>query len=368
LQIIEEQRWFDQIRKAGFERADKLGPEATSQLKMTGTERDGEKEREVEKLRSIIEEQADTIRVLRSRRPGIRGRIRHWLQPRLGVFYQYPPRRFNIPEHYGSVAGLQGSPTISIVTPSFNQADFLELTIKSVVEQNYPALEYIIQDGGSEDGTVAVLKKYSHYFSHWESTGDKGQAHAINLGFRHATGEIMAYLNSDDLLLPGALPYVAHYFSEHLEVDAVYGHRVLVDEKNREVGRWVLPPHDDHVLSWADYIPQETLFWRRRIWEKVGGNVDESFRFAMDWDLIMRFRDAGARFVRLPRFLGAFRVHPEQKSSKELDDLGQEEMGELRKRCHGREVSDDDIHKNIRTYLLKHVVLNKLYRAKMLRY
>jgi glycosyltransferase involved in cell wall biosynthesis len=368
LQIIEEQRWFAQIREVGSERANKAGPESTSQLRVGGTRGDSDEQREIEKLRSMIEEQAETIRSLTGQRLGIRGRIRHWLQPRLGVFYQYPPRTFHIPGYYRNASGVQGLSTISIVTPSFNQAEFLELTIKSLVEQNYPALEYIIQDGGSEDGTVAVLKKYSNHLSHWESKNDKGQAHAINMGFRHATGEIMAYLNSDDLLLPGTLRYVAHYFSENPEVDVVYGHRVLIDEKNREVGRWVLPSHDNRVLSWADYIPQETLFWRRRMWEKAGGNVDESFRFAMDWDLILRFRDAGARFVRLPRFLGAFRVHSQQKSSKELEDLGHEEMSQLRKRCHGRVVSDHDIHKNIRIYLFKHVVLNKLYRAKILRY
>jgi glycosyltransferase involved in cell wall biosynthesis len=255
-----------------------------------------------------------------------------------------------------------------MVTPSFNQVDFLERTIKSVLEQEYPELQYIVQDGGSEDGTVAVLEKYSNRLSHWESAKDTGQAHAINLGFTNATGEIMAYLNSDDLLLPGTLHYVAHYFSKHADVDVVYGHRVLIDENDREVGRWVLPPHDDHVLSWADYIPQETLFWRRAIWQKAGGCVDEGLRFAMDWDLLLKFRDTGAKFVRLPRFLGAFRVHSQQKSSKELEDLGREEMGQLRKRCHNRDVSDEEIHRHIRMYRLKHVLLNKMYRGKVLRY
>src|SRR5207302_369335 len=147
-------------------------------------------------------------------------------------------------------------------------------------------------------------------------------ANGLNVGFEHATGEIMAYLNSDDVLLPGALNYVANYFREHPEVDVVYGHRVVIDEYDQEIGRWVLPGHDDEVLSWADYVPQETLFWRRRIWEDAGGMIDESFRFAIDWDLLIRFRDAGARMARLPRFLGGFRVHPHQKTSKEMADIG----------------------------------------------
>src|SRR5262249_36979350 len=190
---------------------------------------------------------------------------------------------------------------------------FLERTLKSVLGQGYPRLEYIVQDGGSTDETAEVLERYRGLLHHCESAPDRGQAHAINLGFGHGTGEILAYLNSDDLLLPGTLHYVAHYFATHPEVDAVYGHRVLIDENDAEVGRWVLPPHNDALLSWADYVPQETLFWRRRIWDKVGASLDETFQFALDWDLLIRFRDAGARFVRLPRFLGGFRVHAQQK-------------------------------------------------------
>jgi hypothetical protein len=108
----------------------------------------------------------------------------------------------------------------------------------------------------------------------------------LNWGFRRITGEIMAYLNSDDLLIPGALHHVAEYFHRHPEVD--------IDHDPV----WVLPPHDNDVLSWADYVPQETLFWRRRIWDKIGGAFDESFDFALDWDLLLRFRDVGARLVR----------------------------------------------------------------------
>ena len=106
----------------------------------------------------------------------------------------------------------------------------------------------------------------------------------------------MAWLNSDDLLLPGALFYVAEYFRKHPEVDVIYGHRIIINEDNRETGRWVLPPHNDNMLQWADYVPQETMFWRRDLWDKVGGYVDESFQFAMDWELILRFRNAGAVF------------------------------------------------------------------------
>jgi hypothetical protein len=151
-------------------------------------------------------------------------------------------------------------------------------------------------------------------------------------------------------------------------VDVVYGHRVLVDEYGQEIGRWVMPPHDDAVLSWADYIPQETMFWRREIWEKAGGGIDKSFKFAMDWDLILRFREAGAKIVCLPRFLGAFRVHPHQKTSAEISSQGDREMQQLRKRSLGRVVSEAEINQNIKKYLTRHVLYQKLYRAGLLRY
>lgn len=203
--------------------------------------------------------------------------------------------------------------------------------------------------------------------SRFESRRDAGQANALNLGFLQATGEVMGYLNADDLLLPGALHYVASSFARRPEADVVYGHRVLIDESGHEVGRWVLPPHDDEILSWADYIPQETVFWRRRIWERAGGRIDESFQFALDWDLLLRFRSAGATFVRLPRFLAAFRVHPDQKTSQ-LTEIGAQEMERLRQRCHGRPVSPAEAALHTRRYLRRHLMCDLLYRLGVFRY
>lgn len=225
----------------------------------------------------------------------------------------------------------------------------------SILNQGYPNLEYFVQDGGSDDGTIDVLKQYSDRLSGWESAPDDGQSQAINLGFARTHGEIMAWLNSDDLFLSGALAYVADYFARHPEVDVVYGHRILIDEQDKEIGRWILPRHDDDALAWADFIPQETLFWRRSIWEKAGGQIDESFRFAMDWDLLLRFRGCGARIVRLPCFLGAFRIHDEQKTSAAIHDVGMEEMRRLRARELGRDVTQAEIRRALVPYLLRHV-------------
>jgi hypothetical protein len=142
----------------------------------------------------------------------------------------------------------------------------------------------------------------------------------------------------------------------------------LIDEHDGEIGRWVLPPHVGPVLLWADYVPQETLFWRRRIWDKVGGYMDESFKFALDWELLLRFQAAGAKMVRLPRFLGAFRIHASQKTSSQIDDIGAEEMARLRQQCHGRPISSLEIRRHIRAYLAWSVVYHKLYRLGMLHY
>ena len=129
----------------------------------------------------------------------------------------------------------------------------------------------------------------------------------------------MAYLNSDDMLAPGALEFVAQYFQDHPEVDMVYSHRVIVDDSNKVTGHWILPQHSDWYMQRWDYIPQETCFWRRSIYEKVGG-IDRTYRFALDFDLFVRFMRAGACIRRVDRFLGAFRVHEVSKTSSELHE------------------------------------------------
>lgn len=280
------------------------------------------------------------------------------LKPRIGVLNQYPPRELQIPAKCIHNIPPRNQPRISIVTPSFNQGAFIERTINSVLSQSYQNLEYYVQDGGSKDGTVEILGRYAAGLTGWESSPDKGQSQAINLGFSKTSGEIMAWLNSDDLLLPGTLAYVAQYFNCHPEVDVVYGHRIIIDESDRQIGHWIMPMHDDAILSWADFIPQETMFWRRAIWEKAGGRIDESYHFAMDWDLLVRFREAGARFVRLPRFLGGFRVHQRQKTSAEISEVGILEMGRIQQRLLGRIPTSDETQKAVFWYLLKHVAAN----------
>jgi FkbM family methyltransferase len=289
--------------------------------------------------------------------------VRAMLSPRLGNLNQYPPRKLSLPSR-SPVALPNVTPSISIVTPSFRQGAFVERTLLSVLDQRYPNLEYFVQDGGSQDSTVATLQKHNARLAGWVSEQDSGQSQAINRGFAKTSGEIMAWLNSDDLLLPGALATVADYFNRHPEVDVLYGNRLLIDEDGMEIGRWLMPGHNNSVLSWVDYVPQETLFWRRRIWNRVGGQVDESFRFAMDWDLLVRFRDAGAKFAHIPKFMGAFRIHEQQKTSANINDIGHQEMDRIRVRLLGRLPDRKEIRNAAMPYMLRHIAFDLGYRIK----
>ncbi|MBU3549911.1 glycosyltransferase [Polynucleobacter sp. MWH-Berg-3C6] len=290
-------------------------------------------------------------------------RIHEIIKPRLGNLNQYVPRPMVL-EKNSAKDSMSHFPLISIVTPSYGQGNFVERTILSVLNQGYPKLEYYIQDGGSSDGTIDVLRRHEMRLSGWNSCRDGGQSHALNIAFAKTTGEIMGWLNSDDLMLPGALHLVAQYFDEHPDVDVVYGNRLLIDENDMEIGRWILPGHDSKVLSWADYIPQETLFWRRQIWNRVDSHIDESFRFAMDWDLLIRFRDAGAKFGHISNFLGAFRIHDAQKTSVIINDAGMEEMNRIRIRTTLKKPSNEEVRRAIYPYLFKHLIVDMCYRIK----
>lgn len=230
--------------------------------------------------------------------------------------------------------GSANAPKISIVVPSLNQGRFIGATLQSIVDQAYPNLELIVVDGGSTDDSFSIIQKFESHITWWVSEPDQGQAAAINKGFRKATGEIMAWINSDDLMMPGALHHIADFFSKQPDAQVVYGNRILIDECGQEIGRWILPVHSNNVLLWEDYIPQETLYWRRGAWNAIGSQLDESFRFAMDWDLLLRFFRARVKIERLPFFLGLFRIHPLQKTSSQMASIGKEEM----QRLHCREL------------------------------
>jgi glycosyltransferase involved in cell wall biosynthesis len=210
-------------------------------------------------------------------------------------------------------------PSISVVTPSYNQGRFLERTILSVLNQNYPNLEYIIMDGGSVDGSVEIVRKYEEYVAHWVSEKDNGQTDAIRKGFERGTGIILAYLNSDDVYLPGTLSGVAEIFKENPSVQVLYGNEYRLNESDEIVGEGRLTPYFPSIskfgLVYGGFgIYQPASFWTREIYERAGP-IDPSFIHCMDNDLFVRFAFAGAKFKFAREYLAGFRIHPHSKTS-----------------------------------------------------
>ena len=293
-------------------------------------------------------------------------RLKEFRSPNLFRLYRYParPSKTNLqPKRLSSPAKKDSEtlPQIAIVTPNFNCGKYIERTIQSVLEQGYPNLVYHVQDGGSKDTSLEIIRSYSDRVNSWESVKDRGQSHAINLGFQRVAGEVMGWLNSDDILLPRTLERVGKFFARHPDVDVVYGHRLLIDSEDRVINRWILPAHDHRLIQWADYIPQETMFWRRSLWEQVGGMINEQFQFAMDWDLILRFRRAGAKFYRLPHLLAAFRITDQQKTSQLLASVGRRESNLLRRQELGFIPSDEEVAKQLKSYIRRHWWAEKLH-------
>jgi glycosyltransferase involved in cell wall biosynthesis len=275
---------------------------------------------------------------------------------------QYEPRPLSVPASYLRTQPPDPAPTISIVTPAGRDTPYLERTLESVIGQGYPRLEYIVVHHGSNSGASQILNRHRPRLRCVESRPDRGQANAINAGFDLSRGEIMAWVNSDDVLLPGALSHVSRYFVAHPDVDVVYGHRVLLDESDRDIGLWVTPRHCADSLRWLDWIPQETVFWRRRVWDSVGG-IDESLALAFDWDLFSRFHRSGASIVRLPRFLGGFRKHPAQKT-RVYHEEALVERAKVQERWHGKPITPNELRARIFPYLLRSLPYFAWYGAR----
>lgn len=229
-------------------------------------------------------------------------------------------------------------PRISIVTPSYNQGQFLEQTIDSVLSQNYPNLDYIIIDGGSTDNSIEIIKKYSPYLSYWVSEPDHGQSHAINKGIQVANGEWLAWLNSDDYYLPGALHIVGQFLLQHPDARWVVGTTKIIDGPNEglfvpERGAELLKKKNYIPGRWLDYVctkwsgtstPQISSFWWRAAVIEVGG-IDERYHYAMDHDLYGRLAYAGYDPQIIPETLAVFRKHNDQKTNQGLTPFLREE-------------------------------------------
>lgn len=223
-------------------------------------------------------------------------------------------------------------PRLSIITPSYNQGKFLEATIRSVLLQGYPNLEYIIIDGGSTDHSLEIIKKYDKYLFYWHSQKDRGQADAINQGLEKSTGEIMGWINSDDLYVKGTFSKIVKTFHSHPGYIVVHGDRILLNEMG-EVTGWIrLPFFDPKTLIYN--VCSETAFWQRSAMLEAG-LLNASLRFAIDLEFFGRLYKHG-KFLKLKEYLGYFRCYPENKSST-IYHIGQEEAGREWKRLFGSE-------------------------------
>jgi glycosyltransferase involved in cell wall biosynthesis len=204
---------------------------------------------------------------------------------------------------------------ISIITPSYNQAQFLEQTILSVLNQNYPNLEYIVIDGGSIDGSVDIIKKYEKYLSFWVSEKDKGQSNAINKGFKESTGEILAYLNSDDLYLPFTLSKINDYFNRNPAHKFLFGNIVIIDKNNniQNLKKQLSYNYNSGcLLGFGKIIDQPSSFWLREILSEVG-YLDELYDYCMDaeyWGRIAR----KYKMHHYNEYLSCFRIHFNSKT------------------------------------------------------
>jgi glycosyltransferase involved in cell wall biosynthesis len=213
---------------------------------------------------------------------------------------------------------MTDQPLVSIVTPSFNQANYLEATIQSVLSQDYPNIEYIVIDGGSTDGCVNILERYADQLTYWISEPDAGQTDAINKGFNLARGDVFAWLNSDDVYKPGAVTQAVEFLGQQPEVGMVYGDADFIDENGDWIGVFPAARTDYRRLRQGYvHIPQQSTFFRGRLWKLVGP-LDTSFYFAMAYDLWVRLAALSPiRYVK--NTWASFRLHGQAKSMASAD-------------------------------------------------
>lgn len=225
-------------------------------------------------------------------------------------------------------------PRISVVTPGYNQGQFLEETIRSVLTQGYPNLEYIVIDGGSSDASSSIIEKYSDHLHYWVSERDSGHGNALNKGFERSTGEIMCWLNSDDMYLPWTFRIVADIFSSFPQVNWIQGSNAWWSDHGALTKTYRMPMNIyDYLLGHYGWIQQESVFWRRSLWERAGGHINENYRLMVDGELWSRFflQDS---LVAVECILGGYRMHATNRAREHLADCHAEMIaiiGEMRR-------------------------------------
>ncbi len=234
------------------------------------------------------------------------------------------------PAHNGQSVHPSDYPKLTVVTPSYNQAGYLERTILSVLNQQYPNLEYFIIDGGSTDGSLELIRKYEPYLAGWVSERDRGQTDAINKGFRLATGDLLAFQNSDDVFAPNAFKRVAEAWKKNPDAGVFYGDMYMIDEHDRITEEFRLPPFcaECHIYEGMQ-VYNQSLFVRRDLLHEFGF-LDENLRFVIDYELVARLGvQPGVQFQHVDGFWGGFRVQPDAKSST-IAATGTEEHERIR--------------------------------------
>jgi glycosyltransferase involved in cell wall biosynthesis len=230
---------------------------------------------------------------------------------------------------------MSAQPLVTVVTPCWNSIEFIDRTILSIRKQTYKNIEFIVVDGGSTDGTLEIIKGHADGISWWISEPDKGMYHAINKGLVQASGEIVSYLNSDDIYYPDTISNVVKIFAQQPQADLIYGNLDIIDEQDKVLYNQIYPDFSAKHFANANYsmIGQPASFWRRGLLEKIG-LFDESFKMVADFDFFVRAGVAG-KMVHVDETLAAFRVHAKSLTSRQLE-LNFREIGLMRKK-HGVE-------------------------------
>jgi len=251
-------------------------------------------------------------------------------------------------------------PKISIITPSYNQGDFIEDTIRSVLSQDYPNLEYIIVDGCSTDSTLEILQAYQDQLT-WISEPDRGQTEAINKGLKMASGEVLAYLNSDDLYLPGALHKVGAYFAENPHANWLSGYCQNIDGNGHPIRRLIriyknfwLHTRSTRALLVLNFIAQPATFWRRCVTENIGP-LDEDLYYTLEYDYWLRIGRANKLHI-IKKDLAAFRLHDSSKSGRTAFQQFDEELVVAKRYASGLPIALHQLHANFQVFIYRNIL------------
>lgn len=264
-------------------------------------------------------------------------------------------------------------PTITVVTPNYNQAAFLEATILSVINQGYPNLEYIIMDGGSTDGSVEIIKKYESQLTYWVSEKDGGMYNALNKGFDKATGEVLMYINSDDILMPGCLSIIGKIFVRYPGINWITGYYHWLNEANEVIGikknsHWSVIDYINNNYQW---IQQESTVWSRTAWNNAGAKFNTKFKLAADMDLWSKFFLQSNPVV-ADFGIGAFRIRANQLSQTKINEYHQEAykiISQLKMNADKKSIRNASYFKiisRLKYYIQKTVIFNHYFLIEIL--